>query len=125
VALAHSGGFRTVVCWLEDKRLQQIIMLDGVYKKEDELHRWIAGQPKRHVRRLTLVSADTWERADRLARRFPRGERREGVPEVVAELGAARHAEVLSIKSQYDHMGMVTSGKVIPLVLQLTPLPHV
>jgi hypothetical protein len=125
VAVAHSGGFRTVVCWLEDKRLQQIIMLDGVYKKEDELHRWIAGQPKRHVRRLTLVSTDTWERADRLARRFPRGERREGVPEVVAELGAARHAEVLSIKSQYDHMGMVTSGKVIPLVLQLTPLPHV
>lgn len=125
IAVAHSGGFRTVVCWLGEKRLQQIVMLDGLYKREDDFHRWITGQRGKHVRRLTLISTDTWERADRLAQRFRGARRVEGVPETVAELGSARHAEVLSVKSQYDHMGIVTSGKVIPIALQLTPLPRV
>ncbi len=125
VAVAHSGAFRTVVGWLGEKRLQQIVLLDGLYKREDEFRAWIEGQRGKRVRRLTLISTDTWARADRLAQRMRGAQRVEGVPEDVAALGHARHAEVLSIKSQYDHMAIVTSGKVIPLALQLTPLPRV
>jgi len=125
VAIAHSGAFRTVVLWLGEKRLQQIILLDGVYKNEDQLYGWINGQKGRHVRRLTMVSFDTFERADKLAERFGTARRIEGVPETAAGLGNARHAEVLSVKSQYDHMAIVTTGKVIPLVLQTSPLPRV
>jgi len=33
-----------------------------------------------------------------------------------------KNARLLYIRSQYEHMGIVTSGKVIPVLLHLTPL---
>lgn len=124
IAVAHSGGFRTVLGWLGEKRLHQIIILDGMYRP-DPFQGWISAPKGRHARRLTMVSADTWERAERVASRLPGAQRLEQVPEAVAALGHVRHAAVVSMRSQYDHMGIVTSAKVLPLVLQMTPLPRV
>jgi hypothetical protein len=33
-----------------------------------------------------------------------------------------RNARLLYVRAQYDHMAIVTSGKVIPTLLHLTPL---
>ena len=33
-----------------------------------------------------------------------------------------KNAQLLYIRSQYEHMAIVTSGKVIPVLLHLTPL---
>jgi len=33
-----------------------------------------------------------------------------------------RRAKLLYIRSQFEHMAIVTSGKVIPLLLKVTPL---
>ena len=33
-----------------------------------------------------------------------------------------RGAKLLYIRSQYEHMGIVTSKKVLPVLLRLTPL---
>ena len=35
-----------------------------------------------------------------------------------------KSAKLLYVKSQYGHMQIVTSGKVIPMLLRLTPLKH-
>ena len=35
-----------------------------------------------------------------------------------------KSAKLLYVRSQYGHMQIVTGGKVIPILLRLTPLKH-
>ena len=46
------------------------------------------------------------------------------MPDSVSGFTAPRErtAKLLYIRSQYEHMSIVTSGKVIPVLLHLTPL---
>ena len=48
---------------------------------------------------------------------------RDDMPDTVAGFSKKeKRAKLLYIKSQYRHMPMVTNGKVIPLLLRITPL---
>ncbi len=119
VAVAHSGGFRTVATWLDEARLAQVILLDGLYGASDAFARFARTGGKR----LVLVGEDTAEACDKLLTGFKRAARLPRIPNSVSDLPAsAKRARVLYLRSQYNHGAIVDGRKTIPLLLRLTPL---
>ncbi|MBI4817702.1 MAG: hypothetical protein HY791_15680 [Deltaproteobacteria bacterium] len=108
VALGHSGGFRTIADWLEFDRLDQIVLLDGLYNQGEAFQAWLFARPKRH---LVLVSVDTTDRAKEFQRN-------------VQKQAQAQHVRgnVDVIQPPYDHLALVEAGRTIPVVLSLTSL---
>ncbi|MBI2378026.1 MAG: hypothetical protein HYV07_28755 [Deltaproteobacteria bacterium] len=112
VAVAHSGGFRTIAEWLENPKLTQIVLLDGLYNQDSAFMSWLAGNRKNH---LVLVSVDTYPRA----RLFEREYRRQ------RKSSAASMGNLDVIRSPFDHMKLVEAKHTIPVMLGLTTLGEV
>ncbi|MFN7134590.1 MAG: hypothetical protein ACK4N5_21100 [Myxococcales bacterium] len=126
VVMGHSGAFRTIVPWMKSKRMSEIILLDGLYKMEDEFKAWLTTHPRRRAHRLILVGYETSDRTERFLKQFPRAQSRPSIPESFEKFSPnERRARLFFLKSQFDHMEMVTSGKVIPLLLRLAPFGEV
>jgi len=92
IAVGHSGAYRTVGAWVNEPRLTNVVLLDAFYG-----------------------SAQPWERY------LGRGGRLHIVARATAAKSAPfcrRHPEVACETSPLSHMGIVTSGKVIPRVLR-------
>lgn len=125
VALAHSGGFRTVANWLNVPELKDVVLIDGLYgNKQDRFRAWLTADQGHEAHRLILTSTQTADRSVTLAKAV-RGS--VTLPEIPEDLSvvtkAERKAPLLYMPSQYEHTELVTNGLVIPLVLKLSPLP--
>jgi hypothetical protein len=124
VVVGHSGAFRTILCWLGDKRLSHLILLDGLYGRELPFHAWLRGGRGPSPRQLVMVASETMPKAEHFASRYRSAARLPEVPAQVSQIPEQkRKAPVLYMRSQYEHNEIVTSGRVIPLLLQLMPLP--
>jgi hypothetical protein len=123
VVIGHSGAFRNIVAWLGDRDLSDLILLDALYSYEDEFRAWITSSKGHEKKRLTLVSQDTRRNAMRFMRAIPASV---GVKKFPGSYDAldkkAKGAQVVNFRSPYDHMAIVTSGAVIPLVLKRADL---
>ncbi len=113
IALAHSGGHRTIRPWLTGERLDGLVLLDAAYGLFPEIEAWIAGSQDR---RLIDVSELTRYWADKLHETVP-------ATIVLDELPAAdsqelRDARVVYVRPRIGHMEMVTDGAVIPTLLR-------
>jgi hypothetical protein len=119
VVAGHSGAIRTVLSWLLHPRVEEIVLLDGLYRGEGELAAWLAGGP--HVRRrLLLVGQETAERTEAWLPSMKGAIFRHRVP---ARLPAAdRRALLVYYRSQHDHMAIIAGGRVLPLLLGSTRL---
>jgi hypothetical protein len=123
VVVGHSGAFRTILNWLRDPRVRFLILLDGLYRNERQFRYWLQYAPAHRSHQMVLVANETHEKSDRFARRFRGAARRERIPEDFSEFTKLeRGARLLYLRSQYEHMEIVTGGKVLPLFLKLTPL---
>jgi hypothetical protein len=123
VAMAHSGGYRSIVKWLDYQRLTEVILLDGLYNNEDDFRAWLTSKKGHKQKRLVLVTVETQEQADAFLKHFPLAAKREGVPTDSTPITKGeRFSQVLHIKSQYDHMGLVTERKAIPAMLSVSPV---
>lgn len=123
VVVAHSGGFRTVRGWTDNRLLKQIILLDAMYGGFSEFRDFIALGQQASLRRMILVTADTDIQTRQFLKEFSFAVFRNGIPvDYYGFTAREKRSRLLYIKSQYDHMGIVTSQAVIPLVLRLTPL---
>jgi hypothetical protein len=123
VVAAHSGGFRPALLWLGDERLEELLLLDGLYRAEDQFRAWLEAAAPGARRRLVLVGDETAAKGDALATAMG-GVLLARVPPPGRGLeGAARTARVVSIRSQLPHMAIVESGEVLPLLLEATRLP--
>ena len=121
--VGHSGAYRTILNWLPDRRLRNLILLDGLYGKDTPFRAWIKPAKGRPARQLVLVGADTARKADRFVRRYGSAVRRNGIPDDVSAFTRREiSAPVLYLRSQYDHIQMVQSGRVLPVLLRLTDL---
>jgi hypothetical protein len=103
------------------------ILLDGFYGMEEKFRAWLAQQDGGGEPRLTLVSRDTAGHAAgflaHLPAHLPKAKRRAHLPARFRDLTPAeRTAPVLEIASQLSHMEIVTSGRVLPLVLRRSSL---
>jgi hypothetical protein len=130
VAMVHSGGFRTVVPWLEYAGLDHVILLDALYAGDERFLAWALGGPgheaNKLTNKLTIIGFDTAPRAEPLMRRTRAAIMLARIPDTFGELSPReRTARILYMHAQYNHMDMVTNGRVIPVVLRRAPLTPV
>lgn len=125
VVIGHSGAFRTILPWLSDRRLRHLVLLDGLYGPPLPFHAWLRGGGRGPAaKQLVVVASETARKAERFARSYRGAALRSTIPEAASEFTAReRRAPVLVLRSQYEHNEIVTGGQVIPLLLQLMPLP--
>ncbi len=123
VLVGHSGAFRTVLPWLADPRVEEVVLLDGLYRGEGELEAWLAASPAERPRRLVLVGLETAQRTEAWLKGRTDAVRRERIPSrPPGPKEPERTARIVYLRSQHDHMKIVTNGRVMPLVLRMTRL---
>lgn len=121
VAMAHSGGFRTVVPWLSEGLLDTVVLLDGLYGNEPDFQAWVDGSHHR----LVLVGDDTKDRVEQFVANHPDVEEA-SIPLVSStKEDSLNRSRLVFVRSQVGHMQLVTEGQAIPQVLRLTELPLV
>jgi hypothetical protein len=125
IVVGHSGAFRTVMQWVDHKLVAQVILLDALYGGNKAFDEFIGTGKRAQHHKLIVVGADTDASTAAFAKKYPFAVTRDRMPASTAELKKReKSAKLLYIKSQYGHMQIVTGGKVIPLLLRLTPLKH-
>jgi hypothetical protein len=123
VVVGHSGAYRTILSWLGDPRVQYVILLDGLYSGQAEFRQWLLPHPDAKPHRLVLVAYDTRPQCRQFARHAYGMARRKMIPTQPASFTAReKHARLLLLRSQYDHDAMVSGGRVIPVLLQISPI---
>ena len=123
VIVGHSGGFRTILLWLRDPRVQYVILLDGLYAGQADYRYWLRPRPRGKSHRMVLVASDTWQDSNQLARRTSGAVRVRSVPASASAFTPREtRARLLCVRCQYDHMEMISNGKVIPVLLQISPI---
>lgn len=123
VVVGHSGAFRPILSWLGDARLEEVMLLDGLYRGEALFKGWLLGNGSPRPRRLVLVSDETFPAAEALSAGVPGAVSLGEVPAADRGLeGAARTARLVHLKSQYPHMAIVESGEVLPVLLRASHL---
>lgn len=123
IVMGHSGAFRTVMKWVDHKVVAQVILLDALYGGEKAFDDFIGSGKRAKQHKLIVVGADTAEESRSFVRRYPFAVVRDKMPSSVDGFSKReKRAKLLYVRSQYEHMAIVTSGKVIPQLLRLTPL---
>jgi hypothetical protein len=123
IVMGHSGAFRTVMQWVDHKLVQQIILLDAMYAGQSAFDEFIGHGKRADNHKLIVVGADTAQGSEAFTRKYKFAVAREKMP--LSYDGFTKRetrAKLLYIHSQFQHMSLVTSGKVIPVLLRLTPL---
>ena len=123
IVMGHSGAFRTVMQWVDHRMVDQIILLDALYAGESAFDEYIKSGKRADDHKLIVVGASTAQESRAFANKYKFAVAREKMPDAVGGFSKReRGAKLLYIRSQYEHMGIVTSEKVIPILLRVTPL---
>jgi hypothetical protein len=126
IVMGHSGAFRTIMQWVDHKLVQQIILLDAMYAGQSAFDDFIHDGKRANNHKLIVVGAGTAESSAGFIKKYKFAVAREKMP---ASYGGftkrEKRAKLLYIRSQYEHNAIVTSSKVIPVLLRLTPLTSV
>jgi hypothetical protein len=126
VVMGHSGAFRTIMQWVDHRLVDQIILLDAMYAGEQQFDEYIDTGKHADEHKLIVVAASTAQESSAFAGKYKFAVAREGMPDTASDFSKKeRRAKLLYVRSQYEHMQIVTSGKVIPVLLHLTPLKSV
>lgn len=120
LVVAHSGAYRNVLEWLGHPRLKQLVLLDALYGGDRELQRWLQ-TPGLPGKQLVMVGFETAQRSEWFVRAQPRVVRLDDVPYLYDRLPSLS-APVLYLSSdRFDHMALVTDGRVLPFLLHQLP----
>jgi hypothetical protein len=123
IVMGHSGAFRTIMQWVDHRLVEQIILLDAMYAGESAFDEYIGSGKRADEHKLIVVGANTAQESAGFAKKYKFSVAREKMPESSSGFThRERTAKLLYVRSQYEHMQIVTSGKVIPVLLHLTPL---
>ena len=123
IVMGHSGAFRTVMQWVDHRLVEQIILLDAMYAGEAAFDEYIGSGKRADEHKLIVVGASTAQESVGFAKKYKFAVAREKMPDSVAGFSRReKNARLLYIRSQFEHMSIVTSGRVIPILLHLTPL---
>jgi len=123
IVMGHSGAFRTIMQWVDHRLVEQIILLDAMYAGESAFDEYIGKGKRADEHKLIVVGANTAANSQQFVDKYKFAVARERMPDGVSGFSRReRNAKLLYIRSQYEHMSIVTSGKVIPTLLRVTPL---
>jgi hypothetical protein len=127
VVVGHSGAYRTLVLWLKEPSLHQLILVDALYGNEPDFLEWLGRERSNH---MTLVVKGTAKWADPFVRKLPYAITVPEIPSSIYELSREqRAAKLLCLRSQYGHFELITEGRTLPVLLgrgglRLIPRPH-
>jgi alpha/beta hydrolase family protein len=125
VVVGHSGAYRTLVLWLNEPSLHQLILVDALYGNEPDFLEWLARERSNH---MTLVVKGTAKWADPFVRKLPYAMTVPQIPSSIYELSREqRAAKLLCLRSQYGHFELITEGRTLPVLLGrggLRPIPR-
>lgn len=123
IVMGHSGAFRTIMQWVDHKLVEQIILLDAMYAGESAFDAFIKSGKRADQHKLIVVAAGTAQTSESFAKSYKFAVARENMPTAYSGFTKReRGAKLLYIHSQFEHYAIVTSHKVIPLLLRLTAL---
>ena len=123
VVVGHSGGYRTILLWLGDPRVQYVILLDGLYAGQAEFR--VLAAPHLHASPTAWCWCPLIPGGNPIGLRaaYPGTARRRSIPAKSSSFTPREtHARLLYLRSQYSHNEIISSGKVIPVLLQIAPL---
>lgn len=123
IAVAHSGGFRTLAHWVDNRLLAQVILLDAMYGAKKSFEEFIHSGKRSKDHKMVIVAASTAEDSKEFAEKFRYAVVRDEIPDSYSEFTKReKKAKLLYLRSQYGHGAIADGGKVLPLMLRLTPL---
>lgn len=121
IAVAHSGGYRTVDEWLPESAVDTIVLLDAGYSALESYADWLAARTDRRlidVAELTRPYTDPFHSA--LGHGFVMDIAGDPSPLHAEE---AREHQVVYVRSHFGHFELVTGGVALPSVLHLLKQP--
>jgi hypothetical protein len=116
--VGHSGAHRTMSLWLDDPVVDTIVLVDALYGEVDEFRAWLEADESHRLIDAAIITRPWSEQLHSaidetlVFDRFPRG-----------GLAGARDARVVYVRSQHDHMALVTGGVALPMLLRAVQLP--
>jgi predicted alpha/beta hydrolase family esterase len=115
VLVGHSGAYKTIAGWLTDEHVKQVLLVDGLYGNETDFKQWLEGDGHQ----LVLVGFDTQQRAEWMARKHAAAVQLDALPWLYDELSpSAKRAPLVCVQSErFDHMQLVTDGRLLPWLL--------
>jgi hypothetical protein len=116
VAVAHSGGFRTLVPWLGSGLVDSVILVDALYGQEDAFVSWLR-QGGNEARHLTLVSTSMTRRIQNLMAPIADRVVFDAIPAEPQTGATSRQHRLRFYRSQYGHMELITEGKALPVLI--------
>jgi hypothetical protein len=119
VAVGHSGAYRTIGNWLSHPRLQEIVLIDGLYGMEEEYAAWLNADIG-HRMIMTVLTTTKWSTP--FVARFPDSIRLEFIPKWTWPEEAKKARLVHIWSNKYGHMEQVTEKMTIPVLMRLTSL---
>ena len=124
VAIGHSGAHRTLVRWLEDRDLDTVVFVDAAYGELDPYRAWLR---RSRDHRFIDIASDTRWRTDSFHRTLPATTTIDHFPppEAGTFSAAARAARILYVRSDREHMQLVTDGVALPMTLRALHVPLV
>nr|MBA3538446.1 hypothetical protein [Deltaproteobacteria bacterium] len=123
VVIGHSGAVRTIMQWVDHRLVDQIILLDAMYAGESAFDAYIGTGKRADDHKMIVVGAGTAQESASFAKKYKFAVAREKMPDSLNGFTKReRGAKLLYIRSQYEHMQIVTGAKVIPILLRLTSL---
>lgn len=119
VVVGHSAAHRTMSAWLVEDRIDTLVLVDALYGHVDEFRDWVEADETRRLIDAAVVTRPWSEQLHAgldeslVFDRFPR----------TGQLDGAREARVVYVRSQHDHMALVTGGVALPMLLRAVQLP--
>lgn len=124
VAVGHSGAYRTLLAWLDEKELDTVVLLDAAYGEIEQYRKWITADEGHRLINVGDLSTREW--TDQLHALLPDSMVLEHFPSVEEGLPKeASRARILYIKSTLGHFPLVTGGIALPMILQALRAPRV
>jgi hypothetical protein len=125
IVIGHSGAFRTITKWVDHSLLAQVILLDAMYGGQKAFDDFIDKGKKAQHHKLIVIGNDTASSSRDFAKKFPYAVIRDEIPSGYDDFTKnEKRSKLLYLRSQYSHSQLANGGKVLPLVLRLTPLAH-
>jgi hypothetical protein len=123
VAVGHSGAHRTISGWLSQGRIDTIVLVDALYGEMPQFRQWLDADESH---RLIDAAALTRRWTEALHAELPDTLTFDRFPSPTAgKLRGARKARIVYVRSQHDHMSLVTDGVALPMLLRAVQLPVV
>ena len=120
MVVAHSGAYRTTLEWLAHPKLKQVVLIDALYSGDKDFQAWLEVAPL-SGKQLVMVGFETAQRSEWFLRLHPAAVKLDDVPYLYDRLPTPNAPVLYFSSDRFDHMQLVTDGRVLPYLLRALP----